>query len=337
MSNRRSHTKSRAGCLQCKRRKVKLWSRDLELMHHFCTVTAHTICARHEAMPIWSVVLPREGYRHNYLLRGILSTAAIHKAFLLPNQRKTYLMLSDYHQAIGLEGYRAQLQHIDDQNWEAMFGFAMLMVLYVMCMPVRSETQRLEDPITSMIELIGVVRGIHSSLSPLTPRLYNSQYAPLIYGTWPQDINKVLEEERPSLEFTRLPPDTYDALDELVSFLESSLTSHSEKHYLGAVEMLRRTVKLVAKGGLYAECSAVFSWPSGIHQSIILDIRNRNPHALVIVAYVAIVMASLEESFWYFRGWAKPLVKEIEMLLEKHDRHLQLLEWPKAHIKKVYG
>lgn len=131
--------------------------------------------------------MPREGYKSSYVMHGILSMAAAHKAYLTPSQRKTYLALSDYHQALGSEGFRSQLEDVNSDNWASVFCFASILVLYVLCLPARSEKGRLEDPIRNILELMGVVRGIRITLAPLLARVGSSEFAPMVYGAFRAD------------------------------------------------------------------------------------------------------------------------------------------------------
>ena len=62
------------------------WGLDLELMHHYCTVTCNTMALREDSRHVWRVVIPTEGYANKYVMHGILAVAAVHRAFLYPEQ-----------------------------------------------------------------------------------------------------------------------------------------------------------------------------------------------------------------------------------------------------------
>ncbi|ESU11274.1 hypothetical protein FGSG_05332 [Fusarium graminearum PH-1] len=271
MASRRTHTKSRTGCLNCKRRKVKcdearpscfhctrhgvvcslsssssvndtdetyspslpnltsstpksldshhvdsphyfqdyshasptdqiapfppheLWARDCELMHHYCTVTAESLSIRKDVTYVWSVAIPRLGYQDPFVMHGILAIAAAHKAYMLPASRKTYLPLADYHQTLGSEGYRRYLQHFDLSNWMPVFGFASVVVLHMLTLPMRMENRVLESPITNIIEVAGLIRGIRTTLEPVLGRVVRTEFAPVIFGIWMLDSDKEAE------------------------------------------------------------------------------------------------------------------------------------------------
>lgn len=160
-------------------------------MHQWCTIVAKTLAFRNDAIHVWEVILPREGYRNPYVMHGILSIAAVHKAYLIPSQRKAYLALADYHQTTGSEEFRLQLVQCSQENWRPIFGFASVVALYMMCLPTRSASLKLEDPINNFLELINVIRGIRTVLTPIFTRIYHSDYAPLVFSTRPENIENM--------------------------------------------------------------------------------------------------------------------------------------------------
>ncbi|KAM5341601.1 hypothetical protein ACJ41O_014632 [Fusarium nematophilum] len=171
----------------------ELWSRDCELMHHYCTVTAQTMSIRQDLVHVWSIAIPREGYRTPFVMHGILAIAAAHKAYLMPASRGIYLPLADYHQTLGSEGYRQALQTFDETNWMPVFGFASVVVLHMLTLPTRIDNRILEDPIRNFMELTGLLRGIKTTLEPIIPRVVRTQFAPVVYSVWSTDVEQDLE------------------------------------------------------------------------------------------------------------------------------------------------
>ncbi|KAK7418799.1 hypothetical protein QQZ08_011122 [Neonectria magnoliae] len=150
----------------------ELWSKDFELMHHYCTVTADTLSIRREMRHIRRVVIPQEGYQHLFVMHGLLAIAATHKAYLVPNSTKK---ISG---PVGLS---------PDQNRGALFCFASAVVLFMFTLLTRSATGRLENSMTNLLELIGLLKGIRTSQSPFVPGILKSEFAPIADGIWPLD------------------------------------------------------------------------------------------------------------------------------------------------------
>jgi hypothetical protein len=105
----------------------------------------------------------------------------------MPNNKKTYLSLSAYHQTVGSEGFRSALQNVCPEMGTPLFSFASVVVLFMYTLPTRSVHGKLDDPIHNILEVIGLLRGIKTTLSPLIQGILRSEFAPLVYGVWPLD------------------------------------------------------------------------------------------------------------------------------------------------------
>lgn len=149
-------------------------------MHHYCTVTAGTLAIRKDVIHLMKVIIPQKGYTHDFVMHGILALAATHKALLVPSQFQTYVNVSAYHQVLGSEGFRASTSEINNENWRAMFSFSLIVGLYYMTLPIRSERQILEVPIHSIAELFSAVKGVRASVEPFAELIHGSELEPII-------------------------------------------------------------------------------------------------------------------------------------------------------------
>lgn len=163
------------------------WASDLELMHHYCTMTCNTLTIREDARHVWRVVLPMEGYSNKYLLHGILALSALHRAYLYPTKREKYIKATAYHQAVGLKEFRELIASpIDPSNWQPVFCFSSMIMVYVCASPIRIG-EDWPDPILNMAELFSVVQGMQSIMEPWLPSLRKTQLAPLVNSIWLDD------------------------------------------------------------------------------------------------------------------------------------------------------
>lgn len=161
------------------------WARDLELMHHYSTATGSTMAQGEGARHVWRSIFPQEGYTHEYVMHGVLSLAALHKAFLIPGHRDTYLTLSAYHHTIGQETFRSLLPHVTNANWRPVFCFATIVVAYVLCLPTHAgHVSAATTPISKTLELLSVTKGIRAILLPYIPQLNSTSFAPLVDSVW---------------------------------------------------------------------------------------------------------------------------------------------------------
>lgn len=174
--------------------------RDLELMHHYCVSTADTLAFREDLRYVWRVVFPQEGYRHPFVTHGLLSLAALHKAYLIPSTRQEYLELAASHHALGLEKFISLLSNINDSNWKAMLCYSSIVILHVCSLAARSENGCITAPVRSTWEFLSVVQGIKTTLNEFTPRMARTNLAPLVHNVFR------LEEEEPLMPRSVQPP-----------------------------------------------------------------------------------------------------------------------------------
>lgn len=155
--------------------------RTAELMHHWCTVTADTVATSEDQRVAWKVLIPRQGYEHQFVMDALLCVAALHRAYLSPILRATYLDVSARYQVLASEAFRAFLPGVTAENmrWKPVLCFARIIGLYIMCMPFRSMGGRLMSPIFNTTELIASLKAIVSFVRP-----YRHLGAGIEYGAY---------------------------------------------------------------------------------------------------------------------------------------------------------
>lgn len=166
-----------------------LWLLDLELMHHFSTVTCESLAWRKDIKYVWQTVVPTVAYQYDFTMHGLLAISALHKARLFPHQKERYLNVSAYHQALGLEGFTPRLPTVSKDNWQPIFTFSSMVVLYVASLPSRSNSLDMISPIEAIFELFSCIRGIQAILEPFLHLLARTRFAPLVHGLWVLDAD----------------------------------------------------------------------------------------------------------------------------------------------------
>lgn len=155
-------------------------------MHHYSTLTYATLSRKADMQRIWQVVIPQEGYAHEFLMRGILAVSALHIAHLSPEKSSIFSEISSYHQDIALKEFRATLSNITTHNRVAVFAFATLLIPYICALPTRSGIGCLPQAIDNAVDLIVVTRGIDNIIRD-DAWLHDSALAPLARGHWTSD------------------------------------------------------------------------------------------------------------------------------------------------------
>ena len=129
-----------------------------------------------------------EGYSNSYLMHGILALAALHRACLYPAQKEKYIKASAFHQAAGLKEFRELITSpIDPSNWQPVFCFASMIMVYVCASPIRLGADRWPAPISNVVELFSIVNGLQTIMAPWLHSLGKTQLAPLVNCIWLDD------------------------------------------------------------------------------------------------------------------------------------------------------
>ncbi|KAI0490260.1 hypothetical protein F4859DRAFT_508068 [Xylaria cf. heliscus] len=242
------------------------WIRDLELLHHYCTVTSATFSHQEGVRHVWRSVFPREGYMHEFVMHGILSLAALHKAYLLPNKRQTYLAYATHHYAIGQEEFREILPNVTDENWKPVYCFAVIVIAYVFCLSAGYREQSITTSVLNISEVFAVTKGIEAALLPYIDRLCRTDLAPLVQSAWLVPVDPP-PDRKPSLEYSPLPNDLFNALSHLRLAFRDDVAIRNRADYDKAISGLDISAMHAAQAGVNIEVGAVMIWPFLIPES----------------------------------------------------------------------
>lgn len=76
------------------------------------------------------------------------------------------------------------------------------------------------------------------------------------------------------------------------------------------------------------------SWPG--HTAWTTGVRcleQRQPVALILLAYFAVLLQSLEPAFWFLEGWGRHVLAEVGSLLG--ERYARWLRWPGERVREM--
>lgn len=130
-----------------------------------------------------------------------------------------------------------------------------------------------------------------------------------------------------------LPPDTLSALSRLRSFYEGEESLPNREDYVKAVSTMEHTSNVMASHGPEIEVGLVIWWAYDMPQTIMNDIRNHKPHALLLLAYFAVTLSTTDRRYWFLQGWAKQLLDDVDRRLRSKERFQQWLEWPRDNTR----
>lgn len=101
---------------------------DLELLHHYCNFTAHTLSENPLLRDFWRINVVKLGIECDYVMRSILSLAALHLAHLHPERKDTLLEKSMAHHEMSSRAAIELMERVQDNNKAQLFIFSVLTI-----------------------------------------------------------------------------------------------------------------------------------------------------------------------------------------------------------------
>lgn len=292
---------------------------DLELLHQFITVTSLTLSNNQtpDAKALWQTHAVRLGFKHEFLMRGILAVAALHLGHLLPDQRASYDLKASTHQEIALKSFQDTLARVDESNCHALFAFSCLIVVMAFASP------RKDDPQTEILHWFHLLRGCSSVLELHWGPLRQSFLSPLLDEMSTQSTKAAHEVA-----------DT-DRIIDLHSLCRDPTQSREESQaYASAIHALLGVFiqASVLRSHGQESVLASFVWPINLPPKYLELLGEQRPEAMVILAHYCVLLhwASIGEDEWFLKGWAKYTLDTIKALLGESWHHS--LAWPETII-----
>ena len=292
---------------------------DLELLHHFVTVTALQLSSRNspDADALWQVHAVRLGFKHEFLLRGILAVGALHLGFLNPDQRAAYELKASTHQEIALQSFRDTLSRVDETNCHALFAFSCLIVVMAFASP------RKDDPQSEILHWFHLVRGCHSVVQLHWELLRQSFLSPLLNEMAYQSTKAAHNVE----DADRII-DLHTICRDPTQSREVSQAYSTAIHELLGVFIHASVLRSRGEGSVLA----AFVWPINLPPKFLELLAEQRPEAMVILAHYCVLLhwAGDEEEEWFLKGWSRYTFDTIKASVGESWH--PSLAWPEAII-----
>ncbi|KAK0118392.1 hypothetical protein ONS95_012681 [Cadophora gregata] len=127
----------------------------MELWLHYIKYTS-------EATSVVCGGKPELGLSCDYLLHGMLATAASHLAYLKPDHRAKYNLLSRQHQDLALGPFQQAMESITEENASFVFSYGILLVVGSLSSSEIIPTQRGNEPSSRIADWVICIRGCRS-------------------------------------------------------------------------------------------------------------------------------------------------------------------------------
>ncbi|KAK2029027.1 fungal Zn binuclear cluster domain-containing protein [Colletotrichum zoysiae] len=273
------------------------WISDLELMHHYTSVSYQTFSNSSVGQKTLQYDVPREALSYSFLLHQILAFSAYHLAYLQPECRHVYLMQAAQHQNDAINGMRGTLLGtITPTNCNALFASSIFLTLSAFATyPSYEKHNPSFSPIDSILDIFTLTDGMSVILRTSDEDLRKGPLREIF-------IRGAGDATPTTVEATLQP--LFDRLPGLSTQLtEIGALEHEGKYIIvNAIIALSKCIAKVSTVNAMSapvEFRAVFLWPIMMSTDYLDSLRQRQPAALVVLAHYCVIVHLADA----FSGW----------------------------------
>ncbi|KAI1393310.1 uncharacterized protein F4822DRAFT_423779 [Hypoxylon trugodes] len=290
---------------------------DLELLHHFTTSTCFTFSAEPMVRNFWRVNVPRIGFSYHYVLKAILSLAALHLARFKPQRRDVLIEQAMVHHNASSSLALPVLNDLTANDSVPMFFFSMLTTYIGFASPKESDNLLvISDGV--MPEWLFLFRGMRSVIEINSVAIHSIISLGFIFNTGRQ-MNEIWE--------ANVPPE-HEGLKELESTVRFYVKDpHKLDELSRGIESLKRSFAFFY-GGNYNDdqrLRAAFMWLFKLRDNFVNLLKERDNEALCVLAFFCVLLQRLDYT-WWIEGWGVHLVSRIYSVLD--DGYRLWIRWP---------
>ncbi|KAK6608035.1 hypothetical protein H4I96_04270 [Botrytis cinerea] len=302
----------------------------LKLLHHYTINVYESLSTIIPQQKVWQISVVQIAMQNDFLLRGILSLSALHIALDDCENPQILVAEAAHHQNAALVEYRRLINtsDISPESQRAAFLFSAFLAMCGFCF-IRADGTLLESNkgdrgIDKFLTCASLVRGMVSLLSLWKGNIFCDELHATIRSGPPMDLypdigGDVITELR--------------ALPDLLTRCEAETCPDTSKVCQDAVQQLFYSFEIIRQIKVDRSSTspiiAGLMWPAGVSRDYFILLTQRNPLAVLILAYYGVLLHRLD-SFWFFRGWGKHLVETSAYILD--DSYADLLAFPKASV-----
>ncbi|KAH7067641.1 hypothetical protein BKA63DRAFT_121959 [Paraphoma chrysanthemicola] len=352
---RRSHRKSRAGCKQCKTRRIKCDEEkpscanckrrnvrcsyetskpagdsvqakvlsdfkdfplsEIELTYHWTTTTCQSLSIWPSGAAGWRSLMEDVAFHHQHVLHLMFALTALQLSQCRPDRREAYVAKADYHYEKALSAVTPDLAAIDSNNCDAIFVSVQL-ICFVNWARGPEPGEFLAFGEHGRSDWLVMFRGIRTTLSS--------------YGR--HNFTKTLEPAKRS-KLRPLPPmeepcDYMEQLSELRAHVTAVCLLSEKDDNAQAIDILQECY-FNRYNGVDSELHVSFAWLYKLSDAFLDRLQAHDSIALVIYAHFVVLMHEMER-FWYLKGWTHHVMSGIFAALA--TEHIAWIRWPMAKI-----
>ncbi|RYP35089.1 hypothetical protein DL767_003994 [Monosporascus sp. MG133] len=282
---------------------------DLELLHHYTVSTCFTLSTQQMTRDFWRVNLPRMGFSHPYILRGVLSLAALHLASFRASQRDMLIEHAIIHHNASASLALPLITTMEPDEVIPLTFFSVLTFYIAFAMP--------KQPSFFIVGADGVIpewfllfRGHRSVLEANRYLVEDSSLSMMFHGG--RLMNEIWESQYVE----------HDGLRELEDKIRSHVYDQQKVGILlGASDALKRSFQLFRDNGEDDDnrVRSVSIWLFKVDDAFVSLLRQGDREALCVLAFLCVLLDRLDNR-WWMKGWGVHLIKRIYSVLNEGYR-----------------
>lgn len=292
---------------------------DFHLLKHYVTGPSDLSATGSREEFIACVRVLQLGFSHPFVLDFVHCLSALHLARLQPHRRRCYHDLAGQYSSSGLKSLAGVLHRVDMGNCHAIFTAAVFVCFNTLAQgPMPGEYLLFNK--SSPTIWFQLVKGVKSII-----RKFGSSHI----------FSGPLESLSTGASKGAVVAKSLLQLDWLVHFqeLREAITSSDDLNKSLNLETLSNLWLCFeatwdsASGAYRADTNTKlpFIWVYHLNDDFVLHLQEKEPFALLIFAYFAVLMRTLE-SIWFISGWPQHIIVGIHGLIQ--EEYSYLMHWP---------
>ncbi|KAL7626099.1 hypothetical protein AAE478_002869 [Parahypoxylon ruwenzoriense] len=290
---------------------------DLELLHHFTTSTCFTLSNEPMVRNFWRVNVPRMGFSYFYVLKGVLSLAALHLARSKPQRRDLLVEQAMVHHNASSSLVLPVLSNMGSDESAPIFFFSMLTTYIAFASPKESDNLLVVSH-GVMPEWLFLFRGMRSVIHVNSDALHSMLSLGIIFDSGRQ-LNAIWE--------ATTPPE-HEGLKEFEGLVRLSVKDPQKLD-----ELFHGTDSLKRCFGMFHDSNynddqrlrGAFLWLFKLREEFVNLLKERDNEALCILAFFCVILQRLDYN-WWIEGWGTHLIGRIYSVLDESYR--LWIQWP---------
>lgn len=293
---------------------------ELELLHHWHTVTAVSLTENEALSELLRIQVPKEGLSHPFVMHAILGLSALHLSQQCSGpRRQTYRDIALRHHSHALSLFVPLLSDVTPQNCQSLFACSFLISNFSFA------SQGLKTEPSSMhmgevMEIFKLVRGTASIVERARPWIERGDMRPLLkFATC---------ERRASC--SRFVYEVHSRLESLIT--QQAGDHHPPGRLRAVLNRSNRHLLDLCVSFISSNNEATFlAWPAIIDPEYLDLMQQLEPWSLVTLAHYGAVLHILT-SAWWMEGWGRFLVNVAAAHLGDPAR--SAIAWPLAVVNE---